>query len=248
MSLKFPGFEKENAHYLFEEVGRHSKFISIFSAPPSADNGSRRYHVSINAPHAPEMHASSSLSLHDFDDLLAIHRVLQEMVDTKERMERGEVEGTVVISAKSKKFTFTLCLDSVDSLSFSIGEDGNFKKNNPRPRSPSTNNICVSIKSGRKHIAVGSIGFYGGLRSALLLAHDLEVVMALLKGTPPIEIMKMRPKMPANPFPQAELEESRSANILDINWDEIHRRREEESAYMHDLRKQAEAEAEIEPE
>lgn len=245
MSLKFPGFEKENAHYLFEEVGRYSKFIHIFSTTPSADNG-RRYHVSINAPHPSEMHAVSSLSIHDIDDLLAIHRVLQEMIDMKERMERGEVVGVVEISAKSKKFTFTLCLDSVDSLSFSMGEDGNLKKNNPRPRSPSTNNICVSIQAGRKHIAVGSIGFYGGLRSALLLAHDLEVVMALLKGTPPLEIMKMRPKTPANPFPQAELEESRSANILDINWDEIHRRREEESAYMHDLRKQVEAELESE--
>lgn len=242
MNLRFPHFEKNNAYYLFQEVGRYSKYISIFTSERKSDCEPRRYHVAIHDPSPEDMEASSSLRAFDFDDLMAIHKVLQEMVATKERMERGEVVGSVRISAKSKKLIFTLFLDSESALTLNLGEDGKYKKDNPKPRSPSTGNICVSLKIGRKHFTVGSINFFGGLRSALLLAHDLEVVMALVEGKPPLDILKMKPKTPVNPFTKQERESSYSLSAMEIDWDEVRRTEKEDSAYLHDLKMQIELE------
>jgi len=240
MSLRFPGFEKQSAWYLFNEVGSHSGYVNIFI--DDSDKESFRYCVSLHEPHTRPHEVFETLSVSGFDEAKALHRLTMKMVTTAERMESGELEGQVKITAKSKKFVYEMSMTSLRSLTAERTEDGSYKLVNPKKNSPHANSISVSVKLGRKKITVGHIHFHAGINSGFLLAHDLSVLMALVEGKPPLEIIKMKPKKAIDPFTDDERSAVHNASNSRIDWNALQQQADGGKAYVNKLKQLSESE------
>lgn len=239
MQVKFPGFEKINAWYLFKEVAGLSKFITIF-VDGRGDPGNPNYSYCVKMHEQSEegVQVRSSISMYETEDFYALHDLLTEMLSLKPLIERGIVESNCVIRSKGKNFTFRMHLDTESWLTMSANEDGTYTRNGVVKNSPSTNSISVDIETANGIVTVGHISLYSGFKTALLLAHDLSVVMALINGRPAEEIIKMRPQeqLEANTLSADEKERILESSCQDIDWEEVHKVEALGHAYVADLK------------
>lgn len=237
MKVKFPGFEKVNAWYLYKEVAGLSDFITIFvDGHGDPKNPDYIYGVTLHEPSGDGVQVRSTISIYDDEEFYALHDLLTEMLRLKPLIERGIVESTCIIKAKSKKFTYVMHLEPESWLTMSSNEDGTFTKNGVVKNSPSTGSISVNVETVNGTLTVGHISLYSGFKTALLMAHDLSVVMAFINGVPAEEIIRMKPQVQENVLSGAERERVLESNLSEVDWDEIRQVEKEGLEYVSALK------------
>jgi hypothetical protein len=238
MIVDFPNYKTRNAWYLHREVGNRSKYLAVLIDLDNSKSGEYKYQVGFCANHG-EGHAHFTVDLDSEDNISAIHELMQKMLAIKPKMESGELQDTCKISTKSKRYLFEMIVEPETWLTMIRQEDGSYLKEGVKKNTPSTNGINVSFLAKRKPVEIGRISFYGGLKSALLLAHDLEVVMALIDGKPDVDIIKMKPQVAVNNHTAEELEVIFD-QIEHPDLDKIEKEGALEREYIENLKAQAE--------
>ena len=200
------------------------------------ENPDYTYGVTLHEPSGDGVQARTSISIYDTEDFYALHDLLTEMLSLKPLIEKGIVERTCVIKAKSKKFTYVMHLEPESWLTMSTNGDGTYTKNGVVKHSPSTNSISVSVETVNGSVTVGHISLYSGFKTALLLAHDLSVIMAFINGVPAEEIIRMKPQVQENVLSGEERERVLNSNWPEIDWDEVSQIEKKGIEYVSSLR------------
>lgn len=239
MVVEFPNFKTRNAFYIFQETAKKSGYLDIcIDAEESAKGDGYRYDVGFYEPLGEGCHTGSSVDMGSESDIMAIHHLLQEMILVKDQIEQGLVSEKCSITRRSDKYEFNLLLWPESFYSKKKKDDGTCEILGHRVNSPSANEISISLLTSEGSLSVGSMKFYSGIKSALLLAHDLEVLMALMEGKPDLKIIEMHPKVAINGLTQEE-KAALMGQLETPDFGDLYEQEKEESSYVLDLRIQA---------
>jgi hypothetical protein len=241
MSLKFPGFTKMNAYYIYKEVAERSGYL--FVQPDCSWEGTEsdfKYMVSFFEPFSKQSQCRSYIDIGSLSDIIALHELCQEMLEVKAKIEAGVITEGFKISKESDIFVFDMWINSEAFYSVEIKEDGTYgKKNGVKENTPNTHAINVSVLIDNRKVLVGRIGFSDGFKSAVLFAHDLDVVMALINNKPATEIIKIKPQTVVEKWSDEELVGLRKTTDFKIDWGSVRAREAKELGYIEDLKRQA---------
>lgn len=211
MRIQLPGYENRSVWEFHQQVGTASGTISVHSLVFDADGLHRIFWdgdtpPSSNLVYAHEVsfgeggsklgeHANFRIAFNKPEDLFAIESLLNELLRLKPLIESGEIapeEGHIDLHHKGSTYAFTLRLATGSDVLVRNPDTGLLELGR-QEMSPNANGFSVSVISGTEEIGIGFFEFYGGLESALLIAHDFAVLRALIEGKPEHEILQMVP-------------------------------------------------------
>ena len=222
MSFFVQQYSKRSAEQVWHEFGDKSKTFQFHACQVDAEGNHHGMLNSWNAdaentffhnvmlrphsmgnPHGSglETHVGFSIILEEIEDVMAMAETFGEMVSVAKQMEAGTHSGeqSVNILRRGKRYAFEMEV-SAQTLQFMIpGPGGSLQANHSHKATPFTNCFSMYVIVGGELILMADFSLYGAMRSALLVAHDLAVIKAVLDGVPESEIQKMEPHAQKDP-------------------------------------------------
>jgi hypothetical protein len=210
MYIEIPGFEARGVWEITQKVGNLSGAVNIHSmAYDSATGkalwlgqevvGKKLMRHSLGFGLSQKMSEDDVLCrirYTNLEDIFAIEAVFAEMTRLIPLIESGEVapeSGYVEIHRQGAVFAFKMNLSTNSVLAYTRGEDDKLEPVGLKTGSPFTNYLQILVITPNGEIDIGGYDLYCGIDSALRVAHDFEVMRALIDGKPEAEILAMKP-------------------------------------------------------
>lgn len=210
MYIEIPGFETRGVLEITQKVGNLSGAVNIHSTAYDSATGNSLWHGqevigkklmrhSLGfgfSQHMSPDEVNCRIRYTHLEDIFAIEAVFSEMTRLIPLIESGEVapeSGYVEIYRKGAVFAFKMHLSTNTVLAYTRGEGDELEPVGLKEGAPSTNYLTILVSTPNGEINVGGYDLYSGMDSALRVAHDFEVMRALLDGKPEAEILAIKP-------------------------------------------------------
>ena len=210
MYIDIPGFETRGVWEITQKVGNLSGSVNIHSTAYDTATGQvlwvgqevqgeKRMRHSLGFGFS-QRRSQADVIFHthytNLEDIFAIEAVFAEMTRLIPLIASGEVDpesGFVEIHRKGAVFAFKMNLSTSRVKGYVRDENDAWKPSGVVKGEAFTNRFSVYVITPNGEIEVGAYDLYSGMTSALRVAHDFEVMRALIDGKPESEILAIKP-------------------------------------------------------